>query len=442
MTYEWSDSNGVKQTTAWSKTVRKAMVRGGAEYQVQEAMKRAVANWSKTFLRDTNAGLRNISQAASIGVQGDLMSNERWGRECMLQLQEDENWSKPTATTWAAEFLLRGGESREILGAWIRSGKGPEAKKRRVKQVITCSFPCGQWLHRIGARASPKCELCRREREARGASIDSLPQETVAHIQSAGCNLQKESVIGAHNRCWKYLIGAISIHGEAKRSLEILGGDKDRQLHTLWKETNIGKILPWDDIEMEAEELIAKERGEKQALSSDKTSQQRDDDLVGDEKEPYEEAIFGQRRPDSMAIDWNNKMVYVLEFKRTSDQRKDYREKGEARARAQHDVLIRSLEKVAEETESEGERWKVKLIVFVGGTCGSVHVQSFNDNLKELGVVESKRGAIRKGLVHELLYAQDTVLCSYFAQREGAIKGDEGRRNTAAEVFQGLDRFG
>ena len=29
-----------------------------------------------------------------------------------------------------------------------------------------------------------------------------------------------------------------------------------------------------------------------------------------------------------MAIDWNNKMVYVLEFKRTSDQRKDYREKG------------------------------------------------------------------------------------------------------------------
>ena len=57
--------------------------------------------------------------------------------------------------------------------------------------------------------------------------MDSLPQETVAHIQSAGCNLQKKSVIGAHNRCWKYLIGAISIHGEANRSLEILGGDKD-----------------------------------------------------------------------------------------------------------------------------------------------------------------------------------------------------------------------
>jgi hypothetical protein len=27
-----------------------------------------------------------------------------------------------------------------------------------------------------------------------------------------------------------------------------------------------------------------------------------------------------------------------------------------------------------------------------GGACGSGHVQTFNNNLKELGVVESKRG--------------------------------------------------
>ncbi len=55
---------------------------------------------------------------------------------------------------------------------------------------------------------------------------------------------------------------------------------------------------------------------------------------------------------------------------------------------AQHDVLIRSLEKVAGETEREGERWKVKMIVFVGGACGLVYVQTFNNNLKELGVLK------------------------------------------------------
>ncbi len=153
--------------------------RGGAEYQVQEAMNPAVANWGKTFLCDTNAGLRNISQAASMGVQGDLMSNERWGRECMLQLQEDENWNKPTATTWAAEFLLREGESRECLGSWINSSAVHEAKRRRAKQVITCSFPCGKWLHMIGVRKSPGCELCRGERRKGKASDEALPLETV-----------------------------------------------------------------------------------------------------------------------------------------------------------------------------------------------------------------------------------------------------------------------
>ena len=76
------------------------------------------------------------------------------------------------------------------------------------------------------------------------------------------------------------------------------------------------------------------------------------------------------------------------------------------------------LETVAKKAEGESAGWTVKLIIFVGGTCGSVHVQTFNSNFKELGVVESKRNAIRRGFVHELLNAQDTVLCSYFAHEK------------------------
>ncbi len=45
------------------------------------------------------------------------------------------------------------------------------------------------------------------------------------------------------------------------------------------------------------------------------------------------------------------------------------------------------------------------------------NTHTLNDNLKELQVIESKRYAIRKGLVYELLNAQNTVLCLYFAQR-------------------------
>ena len=275
------------------------------------------------------------------------------------------------------------------------------------------------------------------------ASTDALPIETVAYIQSAGCKAQKKSVIVAHNKCWKYLIGAISNHGEAKRNLEFIGGDKDRQLKQLWEEAKIGDILPWDEIEDEAEWLLASARDNGRAPDGNHAGKEQEDDptVDRDETDPYNEVIFGRRRPDSVAIDWTSKTLYVLEFKRTSDQRQDYRERGESRARAQHDVLIKSLEKVAGEAEGESAGWKVKLLIFVGGTCGSVHVQTFNNNLKELGVVESKRSTIRKGFVHELLNAQDTVLCSYFAQRSGAKGGGCGQQNTVEEAFQGLDRF-
>jgi hypothetical protein len=48
--------------------------------------------------------------------------------------------------------------------------------------------------------------------------------------------------------------------------------------------------------------------------------------------------------------------------------------------------------------------------VFVGGTCGSVHVELFNSNMKALGVLESKWDPIRKKLVSRLLEEQDKVL--------------------------------
>jgi hypothetical protein len=233
------------------------------------------------------------------------------------------------------------------------------------------------------------------------------------------------------------------MHGETKRNLEFIGGEQDRQLQQLWAETKIGDILPWEDVEREAEKLLESIRANERGPENSGANQEQDDDRIvdRDETDPYNEVIFGRRRPDSVAIEWTGKTVYVLEFKRTSDQRQDYREQGERRARVQHDVLVRSLDTVAKEAEGENAGWTVKLIIFVGGTCGSVHVQTFNNNLKELGVVESKRNTIRRGLVHELLNAQDTVLCSYFAQRMGTKNDGWGQKSDGEEIFQGLERF-
>ena len=42
--------------------------------------------------------------------------------------------------------------------------------------------------------------------------------------------------------------------------------------------------------------------------------------MKGDEWDPYNERIFGRRRPDSVVVDWTNKELFVLEFQRTSNQ--------------------------------------------------------------------------------------------------------------------------
>ena len=136
----------------------------------------------------------------------------------------------------------------------------------------------------------------------------------------------------------------ISTHGEAARDLEFIGGDKDKQLEKLWADTKLGDILPWDEIADEAERLLESDQATRRAPDDDQADkeQEGDQEVDRDETDTHMETVFGRRRPDSIAVEWNSKVLYVLEFKRTSDQRRNYRERGEARARAQHDV--KSLE--------------------------------------------------------------------------------------------------
>jgi hypothetical protein len=59
---------------------------------------------------------------------------------------------------------------------------------------------------------------------------------------------------------------------------------------------------------------------------------------------------------------------------------------------------VRSLEKVAGDAEGENGGWKIKLIIFVWGA--QVDQCTHRLNLKVLQVIESKRNAIRNGLVY------------------------------------------
>jgi hypothetical protein len=95
-----------------------------------------------------------------------------------------------------------------------------------------------------------------------------------------------------------------------------MGGDKDRQLKKLWTETRIGSILPWDDIEDDAERLLESDGVTGHTSKDTQADQDLGDDqgVELDETDPSYEVIFGRpgRRPDSIAVDWNNKVLHVV----------------------------------------------------------------------------------------------------------------------------------
>jgi len=66
--------------------------------------------------------------------------------------------------------------------------------------------------------------------------------------------------------------------------------------------------------------------------------------------------------------------------------------------------------------------WKVQQIVFGREACTSIHVESFNKNMKAMGVLNSKWDPIHKKLARRLVEEQDTEVIrskSRVAQKGG-----------------------
>jgi hypothetical protein len=100
-------------------------------------------------------------------------------------------------------------------------------------------------------------------------------------------------------------------------------------------------------------------------------------------EEQYQER-FWRRRLDGVGVDTVTKEFLAIEFKRKQDVRSNYMEKATEAAQEQYKSLLTGLQAVG-----LVKGWKVQQVVFVGGTCGSVHIESFNRNMKTLGVLES-----------------------------------------------------
>ena len=110
-----------------------------------------------------------------------------------------------------------------------------------------------------------------------------------------------------------------------------------------------------------------------------------------------------------MAINRSECVIYILEFKTTMDLRPSFQTNAETRATRQHEWLAKTLANIGDPSG-----WTVRMIIFTGGTMGSVGVERFESKLKALDVKKKEWGHIRKIHARALLEAHDEVLRAYY----------------------------
>ena len=105
-------------------------------------------------------GKRNISAEG----QDLLEDKEIWGNETALRgaiydSRKRERSNKdglfmphqkgPITSTFTADWFLREGQGRELLGEWMKTTSVRSQDQRRMLQANSHTFPTNSWIHRI-----------------------------------------------------------------------------------------------------------------------------------------------------------------------------------------------------------------------------------------------------------------------------------------------------
>ncbi len=118
----------------------------------------------------------------------------------------------PITSTFTADWFLREGQGRELLGEWMKLTSARSQDQRRMLQVNSHTFPTNAWIHKITkGKESDRCDLCRVlwTAEGRFRTEKDLPEQTLGHIQHA-CEALSATHIDSHHQCWRLIHGELS----------------------------------------------------------------------------------------------------------------------------------------------------------------------------------------------------------------------------------------
>ena len=476
--FRWQTAEGIQHRNAWGTSVKKALRKQGAWAVYREYMAAGGRKWSEEQWWGPDHCGRAPAEAAIEEVKSQWFEPlDEWMERCTEMrrtrpAERNGQQNSPATSSWTADFMTRKGESRECVHKWLKCKSIPWRRKRRLIQVLTGTFPCGQWLNKIGRGQGTGCTLCR-QKQVEGCKPEKRVPETVGHLQSAYCEGQKEVVTAAHNRCNRLILKEVQRLAE---EVEVLTEDHEEMMAKLWEREELREICPW----LELVEVAWQQREEQQPShrsvkkrdhtgnSKEVTAQVKsgvqdangageasgggascvctvcaaecrcDGDMpakewmccrcegttgkVSRKRKPCKECWgreLGTRRFDGVALNRKTKTVFALEFKRTSDREYGYAQQCDKRATEQYAGLIRAAHQVAQR-----RGWTVQQVNFVAGTT-SVNVERWNQALETVGVPKGKWTQVRERFMKVLLEEHDAILRSYRAQKYGDGDGIE-----------------
>jgi len=120
-------------------------------------------------------------------------------------------------------------------------------------------------------------------------------------------------------------------------------------------------------------------------------------------------------RPYGVAINEALQIIYILEFKQSTDRDKGFLQEKEAEANEQHKSIISALKVAA-------PKWEFEQINSVVGNRGLVVESDFYTKLKKLDVQEGKKDKHFADHVTQICEAQNRVIMSFLQQVQGGSR--------------------
>jgi hypothetical protein len=425
--YQWSEASktkdgvGTTKQTAWTQAVRNRMRQKAGEIQAHRAYEKGAEKWRKEHMPKKGKG--NISAEG----QEFLEDKEIWGNQTALRGAIHDSRKRersnedgvfmphqrgPITSTFTADWFLREGQGRELLGEWMKKTAVRSQDQRRMLQANSHTFPTNSWIHKITkGRESDRCDLCRTLwiAEGRFRTEEELPKQTLGHIQHT-CEALSAAHIDAHHQCWRLIQGDLARLAAPEWKFLCVSGEKC--LQTIWDEiTSDFEDIQYLNLTQETIWNAARAREMARPLTPAEHKRIKE----GIPRETVMKESFWRMRPDGIAVlpPAGNKAgtFCILEHKRMSDCCEHYLVRAKNTAENQYASLRRAIGTVIQQ-----QGWKVDQVSFITG-ARSVDKRDFSKNMKFFGVPEASISSIYSKLAMKTFDVYANILKCMFSIR-------------------------